>query len=94
MFANFLTRLGLTRDMRMWLWLRIIAASALLVSLTSDQIHSGLTYVGVTVPDVWIHRALGLAVALLWIAGKQDRSGLPSKAEQLSVPVPVQKEKL
>jgi|GEM_PF-5754133 len=93
MFANLLTRLGFTRDMPMWLWLRVLSAATLLLSLSSDQIHNGLTFVGVSIPDLWIHRLLAIAVGVLWIAGKQDQSALRSTTEQLSVSLPVHNNK-
>jgi hypothetical protein len=87
-FAGWLARLGFTRDWAGWLWLRIVSAATLLVSLSTDTIHRGLEFLGMSIPDAWIHRALAAAVVLLWIAGKQDRSWLPSTAEKHSVSVP------
>lgn len=90
MFAHWLTSLGFTRDWAGWLWLRIVSGAGLVAELSNDQIHTFLVYVGIPLSDATVHRLFILAVGILWIAGKQAQSTLPSQAEIQSVKTPVQ----
>lgn len=88
-----LTRFGFTRDWAGWFWLRLISAAGLVLSLTTDQITYVFNYIGFPITVVWEHRIAAFATLILWIAGKQDRSWLPSTDEKNSVKPPIQKEK-
>jgi len=82
-----LTRLGFTRDMFTWLWLRIVSAATLVTANVIDVNYWG-SYLGLNVTPKEVHWITVIATAILWIAGKQDRSWLPSTEEKQSVKLP------
>ena len=87
MLTKWLTACGFTRDWAGWLWLRILAIAPMVADGTVDLAYWS-RYVGMPLSEVRIHQIVLVASIVLWIAGKQAHSGLPSKAELSSVKVP------
>jgi amino acid transporter len=77
--TNLLTSLGFSRDDGVWLWGRLVGAAAAVASGIFD-LHYWFNYVGVTLSERGQHIITVVAVAILWISGKQSASHLPSKA--------------
>lgn len=76
--TNILIRLGFTRDSAMWLWGRIIGASAAIASGVFDLTYWA-NYIGVPLSERGNHIITVVAVGILWISGKQATSHLPPK---------------
>lgn len=87
MLTKWLTACGFTRDWAGWLWLRVLAIAPIIADGTLDLSYWS-HYLGVPLSETAIHRLIAVASVVLWIAGKQAHSGLPSKAELQSVKVP------
>lgn len=80
-------RFGLTRDMAIWFWSKLLAAATLIADRVIDLAY-WLTYLGWHPTETLIHRLTIGAVVLLWIAGSYSQSPLASRAELQSVTLP------
>lgn len=78
MLVNLLTNLGFTRDDQIWIWGRLVGASAAIASGVFDLTYWA-NYIGVPLSERGNHIITVIAVAILWISGKQATSHLPPK---------------
>jgi hypothetical protein len=74
MLTRFFLWLGLSRDDRVWLWSKIVSASALLTSglVPLDNYVTPAEHKAITI----------LAVCVLFLAGSYSTSPLPGKLEK------------
>lgn len=76
MLVNLLINLGFTRDDQKWFWGRVVGAAAAVASGIFD-LHYWAEYVGLHPSVTAIHIVNVVAITILWVSGKQDRSHLP-----------------
>lgn len=78
MLANWLIAHGFSRDDQIWIWGRMVGAAAAIASGVFD-LRYWATYLSIPL-SVQVERVITVAaVAVLYVAGRQASSRLPSK---------------
>lgn len=83
-------RLGFTRDMVLWLVLKLVGVASLIVSGVFDLPYWA-GYLGLRLSPTVDHWIIAASVGILWLGGQYSTSALPSKAELETVSLPKEK---